>query len=180
VVALAAQVNEAGVAYVTLPSGALGQANPTTSAANGGYSFNVPNGIYRLDVLANGYQPYRTGDIEVTNGQLAQNIALSPRVNDATTQRILITASGFSPAQVTVAPGSVVEFVNLDLADHTTTSAQWESGVLAAGDSYKVKLSSNGIFPYSDGADATSTGTITVGNPPVGGANNIYLPVVSK
>ena len=34
VVALAAQVNGSSVAHVTLPSGTLGQANPTSSAAN--------------------------------------------------------------------------------------------------------------------------------------------------
>ncbi|NJN00422.1 MAG: hypothetical protein HC793_01830, partial [Aquincola sp.] len=65
-------------------------------------------------------------------------------------------------------------------ADHTATSAGWNSGVLAAGGSYKVKLNATGVFPFSDGADADSTGSITVGDPPVAGSSKVYLPVVSK
>lgn len=179
VVALAAQVDGASVVYAAPAGETLGQPNPLTSAANGTYRFNLPNGIYRIDVLAVGYQPYRSGDIEVTDGQLAQNIALSPVVNEATTQIVYITANGFSPAVVTVAPGSVVEFVNLDTSDHSASGAQWDSGVLGIGDSYKFKLSTAGSFSYSDGADASSTATITVGDVPQA-TQKVFLPVVQK
>ncbi len=179
VVALSAQVDGASVVYAAPASETLGQPNPVTSASNGAYRFNLPNGIYRLDVLANGYQSYRSGDIEVSDGQLAQNIALSPLVNEAASQIVYITANGFSPAAVTVAPGSVVEFVNLDTNDHTATGANWDSGVLGVGDSFKVKLSTAGSFNYSDGADATSTATITVGDVP-SATQKVYLPVVSR
>jgi plastocyanin len=179
-VALLAQNSATGVVYITPASATLGQANPITTASDGSYRFTVPNGIYRLDVLASGYQPYRTGDIEVTDGQLAQNIALSPIINEAPTQRILVTAEGFRPAQVTVTPGSVVEFVNVDLADHSINSAQWESGVLSTGDSYQVKFTTLGAFAYSDGLDVTSTATITVENEAPAPDSLLYLPLVQR
>ncbi|MCB0110936.1 MAG: carboxypeptidase regulatory-like domain-containing protein, partial [Caldilineaceae bacterium] len=50
------------------------------TGADGGYGFQVADGTYRLQVEANGYQPYRSGDITVDNGVLATDINLSPAI----------------------------------------------------------------------------------------------------
>ena len=92
---------------------------------------------------------------------------------------IYITANGYMPAAADVAPGSVVEFVNLDLADHSSTGGGWDSGMLAVGQSFKVKFAAEGSYGYGDAANALLQGGITV----AAGADideHIYLPMVRR
>jgi len=181
VTALALKLAEnAQAIYDMVAAGMLGQANPTLTGADGGYSFVAPTGAYRLEVVQSGYQPYRTGDIDVTAGALAVDVALAPLVADAATHTVYITANGFEPATLTAPPGSVVEFVNLDLAEHGARHASaWDSGALDPGGRFKVKLSTAGTYVYTDLADALTQGVIVVAND-APAARSLYLPVVTR
>ncbi|HAJ37037.1 MAG TPA: hypothetical protein DCL15_15255 [Chloroflexi bacterium] len=181
VTALAAQLADgAQRIYELVAPAVLGQPNPTATGADGSYSFVAPAGAYRLNVVQNGYQPYRTADIDVATGALAMDVALAPLVADAATHTVYMTASGFEPATLVVPPGSVVEFVNLDLTEHGARHpSAWDSGLLATGERFKVRLDTAGTFVYADVADALNQGGIVIANEtPV--ARSLYLPVVTR
>lgn len=181
VAALAAQLAEsAQTLYNLVAAGVLGQANPTLTDVDGSYSFVAPAGTYRLEVMQGGYQSYRTGNIDVATGELAVDVALAPLVADAATHTVYMTANGFDPATLTAPPGSVVEFVNLDLVEHGARHASaWDSGALAPGGRFKVKLNTAGTFVYADLADALTQGVIVVAND-APAARSLYLPVVTR
>ncbi|MBP8292050.1 MAG: hypothetical protein KAX65_04710, partial [Caldilineaceae bacterium] len=181
VAALVAQATESAAAFFDLAAASLlGQANPTLTGADGGYGFVAPAGTYRLDVNQTGYQPYRTGDIAVDDGALALDIALAPAVGEAATHTVYVTADGFDPAVLTVQPGSVVEWINLDLDEHGVRLASaWESGLLAAGGRFKVRLDAAGTFAYSDLANPLSQGLIAVDSN-TAQSHAIFLPVVTR
>lgn len=162
-----------------LPSQA-GQPNPQVTGADGKYSYSASSGTYRIDVVRDGYQPYRTGDIDASTTALNQNLALTPAIGEAATQQILITGNGFQPATLNAKPGDVIEFINVDLTDHNITSSAWDSGLLAAGQSYKVKVTTNGTFTYSDTTDGATSGTITVGDSVPSGSQRLFLPLVTR
>ena len=177
--ALLAQGTSDGSLVYSTTANQPGEPNPQVTGADGRYSYSMHSGIYRLDVAAPGYQPYRSGDIDAGQTPLAQNIALAPAIAEAAAKTIYITANGYLPAAADVAPGSVVEFVNLDFADHSSTGSGWDSGMLATGQSFKVKFAGVGSFSYGDDADPLFQGGITV----VEGAGideHLYLPMVRR
>jgi plastocyanin len=181
VAALVAQATEnAQTLFDLVAAGVLGQANPTLTGASGGYGFVTPAGTYRLDVTQSGYQPYRSDAIAVDDGALAVDVALAPVVAETATQTVYMTANGFDPAVLKVQPGSVVEFINLDLAEHGARSGSaWDSGVLAAGGRFKVKLAAAGTFTYADVANPLDQGVIVVDSS-AAAANMLFLPVVTR
>ncbi|MFO7632238.1 MAG: carboxypeptidase regulatory-like domain-containing protein, partial [Caldilinea sp.] len=181
VAALVAQATESAEAFYDLVAASvLGQANPALTGADGGYSFVAPAGAYRIDVAQSGYQPYRTGDIDVEEGALAVDVALAPVVAEAATHTVYMTANGFDPAVLKVQPGSVVEWVNLDLAEHGARHASaWDSGVLAAGARFKARLDAAGTFTYADVANPLIQGVIVVDSS-AAAANSLFLPVVTR
>jgi plastocyanin len=80
----------------------------------------------------------------------------------------------------------VVEWVNLDAEPHASVSVTptlealglssadaWNSGLLAAGESYKLRLDTPGTYTYQDGENGIVTGQIMVAPP-------IYLPIVLR
>jgi plastocyanin len=84
----------------------------------------------------------------------------------------------FSPASISVQPGTTVTWVNAGRAPHTVTSddGQFDSGVLMPGDSYKVKFVGQGtltyycaIHPFMRGSVGVgTTPTVTAGTPAMG------------
>jgi len=56
----------------------------------------------------------------------------------------------YEPRTITVKPGTEVIFVNRDPAKHTVTAdnGQFDSGDIAAGESYTLKLDQPGTYPY--------------------------------
>jgi hypothetical protein len=108
-------------------------------------------------------------------------VALAPVVADAATHTVYMTARRLRAGNVgTVQPGSVVEFVNLDLAEHGARHAgAWDSGVLATGGRFKVKLNTVGSFAYADVTDALTQGVIEVAAA-APAARSLYLPVVTR
>lgn len=165
--------------FTTWSTSQSGQPNPQVTGADGKYSYSASDGTYRLDVVRDGYQPYRSGDIDAGTTSLNLNIALSPVVAEATTQQILITENGFQPATLNAKVGDVIEFINVDLTDRGITASAWDSGLLAAGQSYKVKVTANGAITYSEVMDGSTQGTIMVGDGAVG-TQRLFLPLVTR
>jgi len=181
VAALAGQATDDGrVFFSGWAISQSGQANPQTTGADGKYSYSASTGIYQLDVVRDGYQPYRSAVIDAGEESLNQAIALSPVVAEAATQTIYLDENGFSPAVVNVAPGAVIEWINVGLDEHRITGNGWESGMLAAGQSYKIKVTSNGTFTYGEGEAAGNQATLIVTDNVTGGEQRIFLPVVSR
>ncbi|MEZ4679093.1 MAG: hypothetical protein R2932_33240 [Caldilineaceae bacterium] len=77
-------------------------------------------------------------------------------------------------------PGSVVEFINIDLVDHGAVGTAWDSGLLATGASYKVKLTQNGSFAYGDITDANTQGIVQVSGDISAPAHALFLPIVQR
>jgi plastocyanin len=177
--ALLAQQASDGSMFYMAAGDQSGEPNPQVTGVDGRYSYGAGSGIYRIDVAAAGYQPYRSGDIDAGETPLAQNIALAPAIAEAAAKTIYVTANGYMPAAADVAPGSVVEFVNLDLADHSSTGSSWDSGMLATGQSFKVKFAGAGSFSFGDAANPLLQGAITVA-PGAGIDEHIYLPMVRR
>ncbi|MFN8468604.1 MAG: DNRLRE domain-containing protein [Caldilineaceae bacterium] len=177
--ALLAQGTSDGSLFYTAGANQPGESNPQVTGADGRYSYSASSGIYRIDVAAAGYQSYRSGDIDAGATSLAQNIALAPAIAEAPATTIYITANGYMPAAAAVAPGSVVEFVNLDLVDHSSTGGSWDSGMLATGQSFKVMFAAEGSYSYGDAANPLLQGGVKVAE----GADideHIYLPMVRR
>jgi plastocyanin len=170
----------ASVAALTTDGAISSDPNPQTTGSDGAFSFAVTNGVYRLDIAHSGYQSYRTGEIVVTDGILAADVALSPAIADPANHVVYITATGFQPAQIEARPGDVIMWVNADLADHSTVhSSDWDSGVLAPGQVYKVRLNTEGSYSYTDSASSSTDGIIVVKT--AGEATNLlYLPALIK
>ena len=91
---------------------------------------------------------------------------------------IFITEHGFEPAVLRAPAGSVIEWVNLSLGEHTTTNAQWDSGVLEPGQSYRFTVAKAGSVSYADAANPANTATIIVEERPTG--RKIFLPLSSR
>lgn len=158
-----------------------GQSNPLTTSVDGTYSFTAPDGTYRVRVDHSGYQPYVTDALEQSEGTLiAEDITLSPQINEEADYIIEINESGFLPATLTVTPGSIVAFVNVDFADHASRGAQWDSGILAPGAIYKVQFDTVDTYLYSDTVDPSNAGAIIVDGSVSAGDSKIFLPVVVR
>jgi plastocyanin len=161
----------------------LAQLEPQLTGADGTFSFEAPAGVYQLEVVRDGYQPYHTGRLTVDMGLLAQDVTLTPVVQDPTTHTIYVDEGGFSPALLSVEPGSVVEWVNLGLDGYEVTGSGWNSGELATGSSYQRKLDAEGTFEYRNSRNPTQAGAIivTVEEHELPAANaGVFLPLVTR
>jgi plastocyanin len=89
-----------------------------------------------------------------------------------TTTQVSIQDFFFSPADVTVEPGTTVTWVNEGTVPHTVTSddGQFDSGVLMPGDSYTVMFKGQGTITYHCAIHPSMSGSVTVGTP-TGGAS---------
>ncbi len=170
-----AAVTALGASNSPWPNAALGQPNPQMTGADGSYSFLAPGGVNRLDVLRAGYQPYRSWDISGSNGWLVQDLALTPALPDTAVHTIYVTNNGFNPAILTAQPGSIIEWVNADLGEHSVNGAVGDSGVLDSGQSYRTRLDTPGTYNYSDKVNPLSEVTIIVA-----GGQSLFLPLVTR
>jgi plastocyanin len=80
---------------------------------------------------------------------------------------VIIRNFAFSPAQVTVARGSKVTWVNCGAQGddaHTSTAdgGGWRSDLLAPGESFTTTVNTAGSFPYHCEPHPTMRGTVTV------------------
>ena len=76
-----------------------------------------------------------------------------------------IPEDAFDPAQLDVAPGTTVTWVNNDSEPHTVTADDglFDSGRLDPGDSYSVWLGGSGTVAYHCNPHPDMTGSIVVG-----------------
>lgn len=68
----------------------------------------------------------------------------------------------FAPADIEIAAGSVVTFVNLDPAPHTATGESFDTGVLRNGERKEIAFPAAGEFPYICKFHRHMTGRILV------------------
>jgi len=75
-----------------------------------------------------------------------------------------ISNFAFKPADVTIAPGQSVEFINDDQVAHTVTAADksFDSGDLPEGKSWAHSFAAVGTFKYACAYHPSMAGTITV------------------
>ncbi|MBV7327294.1 hypothetical protein KFU94_03365 [Chloroflexi bacterium TSY] len=144
-----------------------GQVNPQTTDENGTFVLSAPSGLMQLTVTLDGYQPYRTSAFETDSGLIdaslpQSQILLTPVVTEQTTHFVQLSNAGFEPATLAVLPGSIVEFINIDSAMHSVQGKFGDSGLLAIGESYKVRFVDEGTFSYRDGENPLHLGTISV------------------
>ncbi len=177
IVTLYAGESDQGI-YSAWNGGDYGQSNPQTTAADGSYLFSAPAGSYFVTAAKNGYQPFRSNEVAVSD-LFNQVISLTPAVTQEADLVIAITESGFSPATVMVKPNSVIKFVNADIASHNITgNVNWNSGILFSGESYTVRVGDSGNIVISDSTSPTYSGLILVD--PLAGQTQIFLPSVVR
>src|SRR5215211_9109686 len=97
----------------------------------------------------------------------------TPDSNSTTT--VEIRNNAFIPAQLNVAPGTTVTFVNRDDVPHTATSDNklFDSGELAPGASFPVVLEGAGTVTYHCELHPEMQGSIVVGEPGQAGETGI-------
>jgi plastocyanin len=80
------------------------------------------------------------------------------------TVKVVLQNISIQPADVTVAVGGTVTWVNQDTVTHNLSddAGTWSSGALAPGQSYSQKFSTAGKFPYHCIIHPSMTGQITV------------------
>jgi plastocyanin len=81
------------------------------------------------------------------------------------TQAVKIADFAFSPANLTVAKGTTVDFTNDDETSHTATakgSGAFDTGTIKPGQSAEVTLDQTGTFAYYCAFHPFMKGTITV------------------
>ncbi|PYC76350.1 metal-binding protein [Streptomyces tateyamensis] len=86
--------------------------------------------------------------------------------NTATASTITIKDFAFTPADLTVAPGTVITVVNKDSTAHTLTatgSKAFDTGTLGAGNSATITApAQDGSYPYICTIHQYMKGTLTV------------------
>ena len=70
----------------------------------------------------------------------------------------------FTPADLNIAAGTAVTWVNSDATSHTTTSnaAGWDSGIVAPGGRFSFVFQNTGTFPYHCVIHPGMVGTVVV------------------
>jgi uncharacterized repeat protein (TIGR01451 family) len=190
--ASASETGESGI-FTLWTAEDYGQVNPQSTGSDGYFSFFTPPGTYRLEVSKPGYQSYRSPELLVVDQPVHFDVPLTPEINDAADFTISVDNTGFDPAILTVQPGSIIEWVNIDDNVHSATSVTptvscdacaaalgssdgWDSGLLNNGEVYKRQLNTVGTYTYRDESNPTATATIIVENP----SHVIYLPTVAR
>jgi uncharacterized repeat protein (TIGR01451 family) len=180
------------------PAANFGQINPQTVGVDGYFSFFTPQGAYRLNVSKSGYQPYVSPDLNVVDAPVHYDVPLTPIINQAAGAQIAISDNGFEPAVLTVAPGTVIEWINASEGVHSSTSitpavkyegvaaaslnadsGAWDSGLLQTGESYKRQLNAVGVYTYTDSVNPENMATVIVATPQLSD-RRIFLPVILR
>lgn len=84
------------------------------------------------------------------------------------TKLVSIKSTGFSPANVTVATGTVVKWTNKDTKTHqvVSNSGAFVSPIIGPGKSYSHTFNVSGTYRYHDGLHQGLTGKVVVTGPP--------------
>ena len=172
-----------------------GQVNPQMTLADGYFSFLTPAGTYRIVVNKDGYQPHTSPDLAVINDPVRYDVPLTPVIAEEAAAKVSISEFGFEPAVLTVEPGTVVEWTNVDVAEHTASSENaataaglnangilFDSGLLGSGESYKFQVTTEGTYTVFDRTNPANSATIVVAKAEVTELleNAIFLPIVQR
>lgn len=89
---------------------------------------------------------------------------LSPTAISIPSGASTLGANAFSPGPLTVAPGTVVTWINTDVVAHTSTSdaSGWDSGVVAPGQQFAFTFPTSGTFHYHCTIHPGMVGTVIV------------------
>jgi len=96
---------------------------------------------------------------------LVVTLALAPAAGaQGQTMTVSIEDFFFSPANMTIAPGTTVTWVNNGQAPHTSTAddGTWDSGTLRPGESFSFTFDQAGTYTYLCTIHPDMTGAITV------------------
>ncbi len=88
-----------------------------------------------------------------------------PKMASAATHQVAIQGMAFSPATLSVAPGDVIVFTNMDNAPHTATAndGSWDTGRLNRGQSAQIAVSAGMDGTYFCNFHRSMKGSFTVG-----------------
>lgn len=180
-------------AFTLWNAGDFGQVNPQSTLADGYFSFLTPAGTYRIEVNRSGYQAHRSPDLAVVSDPVRYDVPLTPVISEAATQKINISSLGFEPTVLTVQPGAIIEWTNVDVSGHTASAESaanaamlnargivFDSGLLNAGESYKFRLSQEGAYSYFDRTNPANSATIIVSSSAQPQGNVLFLPLMRK
>lgn len=167
-------------AFVAWDGTGSGISNPLMTGSDGSLTIPVENGSYQLYVAKEGYQPYRSGTIEVTDGQLSTIVSLVPVEPGSADHVIGIDESGFLPGSFEVAAGDIVMFVNYGSQAHGVSGDGWSSGLLANGGSFKRTFETTGTFELTDPGNINALGVVTVAEGSSSGDGSIFLPMIMR
>jgi plastocyanin len=100
-------------------------------------------------------------------------LILAPSAGAQQNQTVYIQDFYFSPASITVEPGTTVTWVNQGNASHTAThtGGAFDSGTLQPGQSYSYTFNRAGTYAYYCQIHPYMTGTVVVG----GGGGAAYF-----
>ncbi len=100
-----------------------------------------------------------------------------------TTASVTIQNFAFTPATLTVAPGTKVMWTNKDSVNHTVTSdsSAWpDSGSLATGQSFTVTFSKPGTYPYHCSIHPYMKASVVVSSGAMGGMMSMMGPMSKR
>ena len=105
-----------------------------------------------------------TGGAAAAQPRLAQPLKARRVATTTTTKRVKIVDFAFSPKTITISKGTRVKWTNTGSVGHTSTSntGKWDSGTIAAGDSYSRVFKKAGTFRYHCSIHTSMTGKIIV------------------
>jgi plastocyanin len=95
---------------------------------------------------------------------MAASLLYAPAASAQEDMTVSIQDFSFDPAQISVAPGTKVTWVNEGQAPHTSTAddGSWDSGTLQPGDDFSFTFDKPGTYTYHCSIHPQMTATVTV------------------
>ena len=88
---------------------------------------------------------------------MAAVLEIAPR-----THTVEIRGMEFHPAELTVAAGDTIVWINRDIVPHTATAKTWGTDVLSQGQSGRIVARRVGTIPYVCNLHPTMHGTLLI------------------
>src|SRR4051812_49328482 len=114
---------------------------------------------------------------------VAVALAVSGASNSASvvTKGVNIKATGFSPANVTIATTDAVKWTNRDTKDHqvVANNGAFASAIIHPGKSYSHTFNTAGTFRYHDALHPALTGKVVVNGPPPAVTIGAWVPIIT-
>ena len=154
-----------------------GQENPVMTDGNGRFNIGMPPGIYRFVIEIEGYQPFTSRPTQLFGVFPSRNIRLTPVQSGSPNHVVGLTEDGVSTPILNVQAGDVVEWQNVDIANHAVSNAAWDSGLLGSTDKFQMRFNMPGVYSYGDSEDPSSQGVIIVTER---GQYSLFLPVIQR